>query len=75
MIKYLRISSYVRKQPFLIDDFATAPLLNFLKNKENFIFFIISADAIFKVAESNRKASLFTAKNSAVVMIYACHNP
>jgi hypothetical protein len=29
MGKHLRISSYVRK-PFLIYDFATAPLLNFL---------------------------------------------
>jgi hypothetical protein len=37
--KYLRISSYIRK-PFLIYDFATAPL--FLINEEKFLFFFTS---------------------------------
>ncbi len=42
MGKYLRISSYIRK-PFLIYDFATAPLLcNFPIYEENLIFFFIS---------------------------------
>jgi hypothetical protein len=38
--KYLRISSYIRK-PFLIHDFATAPV-NFPICEENLIFFFIS---------------------------------
>ncbi len=42
MIKYLHISSYIRKS-FLIYDFATAPIWNFLIYEENFIFFFISA--------------------------------
>jgi hypothetical protein len=42
MTKYLRISSYIRK-PFLLSDFATAPMhLNFLIYEENFISFFIS---------------------------------
>ncbi len=42
MVKYLRISSYIRK-PFLIYDFATVcSTLNFLIFEENFIFFFIS---------------------------------
>jgi hypothetical protein len=39
---HLRISSYTRK-PFLIFDFAIAPLLNFLIYEENLIFLFISA--------------------------------
>ncbi len=38
MVRYLRISSYVRK-PFLIYDFATAPFRNFLIHGENLVFF------------------------------------
>ncbi len=38
VVKYFRISSYIRK-PFLIYDFAT---LNFLINEENFFFFLFS---------------------------------
>jgi hypothetical protein len=41
MGKYLCISSYIRK-PFLIYDFATAPL--FLIYEENFLFFFISVE-------------------------------
>jgi hypothetical protein len=40
MVKYLRMSSYIRK-PFLIYDFATDPILNFLLYVENFVFFFI----------------------------------
>jgi hypothetical protein len=40
MVKYLRISSYIRK-PFLIHDFATTPFwISFFE--ENFLFFFIS---------------------------------
>jgi hypothetical protein len=38
MGKYLRISSYIRK-PFLIYDFASAPLCNFHIYEEIFFFF------------------------------------
>jgi hypothetical protein len=48
MVKYLGISSYIRK-PFLIYDFATAPLLNFLIYEENLIFFFISVERKIKV--------------------------
>ncbi len=41
MGKYLRIFSYIRK-PFLIDDFATAPLRISLC-EENLFFFLVSA--------------------------------
>jgi hypothetical protein len=41
MGKYLCISSYIRK-PFLIYDFATAPLWISLLYEENFLFFFIS---------------------------------
>ncbi len=46
MIKYLRISSYIRK-PFLIFDFASESHLNFLIYEENFVFFFISAPTSF----------------------------
>ncbi len=39
MVKYLRISSYIRK-PFLIYDFATDPILISLYMMENFGFFL-----------------------------------
>jgi hypothetical protein len=52
MGKYLRISSYIRK-PFLIYDFAPAPLLNFLIYEENFIFFFISVERQIKVLIKN----------------------
>jgi hypothetical protein len=42
MVKYLRISSYIRT-PFLIYDFAPRSHLNFLIYEENFVFFFISA--------------------------------
>ena len=42
MVKYLRMSSYIRT-PFLVYDFATAcSTLNFLIYEENLIFFLIS---------------------------------
>jgi hypothetical protein len=41
IVKYLRISSCIRK-PSLIYDFATAPVLNFLIYEENLIFFFNS---------------------------------
>ncbi len=45
MGKYLRISSYIRK-PFLIYDFATAPLrISLYVYEENLIFFFISVQA------------------------------
>ncbi len=52
MGKYLGISSYIRK-PFLIYDFATAPLLNFLIYEENLIFFFISVERQIKVLIKN----------------------
>jgi hypothetical protein len=39
MVKYLRLSSYIR-EPFLIYDFATDPIR--LIYEENFVFFFIS---------------------------------
>jgi hypothetical protein len=42
MVKYLRISSHIRK-PFLKYDFAPDPNLNFLIYEENFVFFFIRA--------------------------------
>ncbi len=46
MDKYLRISSNIRN-PFLIYDFATAPMhLNFLIYVENCVFFFISVERI-----------------------------
>jgi hypothetical protein len=42
MMKYLRISSYIRK-PFLIYDFAPDPIYSkFLIYEENFVFFFIN---------------------------------
>ncbi len=53
MVKYLRISSYIRK-PFLIYDFATAPILVSLNIfEEDFVFFLINVHC-----EKNRKINL-----------------
>jgi hypothetical protein len=50
MVKYFRISSYIRK-PFLMYDFVTAcAILIFLIYGENYIFFLISVRFLYTIA-------------------------
>jgi hypothetical protein len=69
MTKYLRISPYITK-PFLIYDFATAPIL--ICYEENFILFFISARYFRLVtAPSRQLISPDHRKKSLLVSIYA----
>jgi hypothetical protein len=57
MTQYLRISSYIRKKPFLTIRLCNSSHLNFLTFEENFILFFISAETEGTTAISGTPAT------------------